>query len=179
MTDSPQSRHTQRKLPNNEEAMNIEQLMTRPVQSCQPQDTINRAAQIMWDADIGCVPVVDADNRVVGMITDRDIAMAAYTQGRGLDGISVESAMAKQVYTCSPSDEVSSAEQCMQKFQVRRLPVVDSSAKLVGIVSMNDIALQAAQEKSARKPEVTLNDVALTLAQIGQHRHESMAAAAQ
>jgi len=177
MTDSPHSQDTQRKLPKNEEAMKIEQLMTRPVQSCQPQDTINRAAQIMWEADVGCVPVVDADNRVVGMITDRDIAMAAYTQGRALDGISVESAMAKQVYTCSPGDDVSNAEERMQKFQVRRVPVVDSSAKLVGIVSMNDIALKAAQEKSSHKPEVKLDDVCLTLAQISQHRHESLAAA--
>lgn len=157
--------------------MKIEQLMTRPVQSCQPQDTINRAAQIMWQGDIGCVPVVDADNRVVGMITDRDIAMAAYTQGRALDFISVDSAMAKQVYTCSPGDDVSKAEECMQKFQVRRLPVVDANAKLLGIVSMNDIAREAAQEKSARKPDVALNEVALTLAQISQHRRETLAAA--
>lgn len=159
--------------------MKIEQLMTRPVQSCQPRDSINRAAHIMWEADVGCVPVVDADNRVVGMITDRDVAMAAYTQGRALDGISVESAMAKEVHTCSPGDEVASAEERMQKFRIRRLPVVDSESKLVGIVSMNDIALQAAQEKSARKPGVRLDDVALTLASICQHRHESLAVAAQ
>jgi CBS domain-containing protein len=137
---------------------------------------VNRAAQIMWEADVGCVPVVDAENRVVGMITDRDIAMAAYTQGRALEAISVESAMATQVYTCSPGDDVSSAEERMQKFQVRRLPVVDSAAKLVGIVSMNDIAREAAQEKGARKPQVRLDEVALTLAQICQHRHEALAA---
>jgi CBS domain-containing protein len=158
--------------------MKIEQLMTRPVHSCQPQDSINRPAQIMWHGDIGCVPVVDADNRVVGMITDRDIAMAAYTQGRALEDICVESAMANQVCTCLPGDDVSTAEERMQKFQVRRLPVVDADGRLVGIVSMNDIAIEAAQEKSARKPEVTLNDVALTLAQISQHRHETLTAAA-
>jgi CBS domain-containing protein len=159
--------------------MKIEQLMTRPVQTCRPQDMTNRAAQIMWEADVGCVPVVDADDRVVGMITDRDIAMAAYTQGQALEAISVESAMAKQVYTCSPGDDIASAAECMQRVRVRRLPVVDSAAKLVGIVSMNDIALQAAQQKSVRKPEVKLDVVALTLAEICQHRHESLAAAAQ
>lgn len=157
--------------------MKIEQLMTRPVRSCRPEDAINCAAQIMWEADVGCVPVVDGGNRVVGMITDRDIAMAAYTQGRALDGISVESVMAKQVHTCSPGDDVSSAEERMQKFQVRRLPVVDSAATLVGIISVNDIALEAAQGKGTRKPEVKLDDVALTLAQISQHRHEALAAA--
>jgi CBS domain-containing protein len=101
---------------------------------------INCAAQIMWEADVGCVPVVDGGNRVVAMITDRDIEMAAYTQ----------------VYTCSPGDDVSSAEERIQKVQVRRLPVVDSKATLVGIISANE---------------------ALTLARIGQHRHEALAGA--
>jgi CBS domain-containing protein len=159
--------------------MKIEQLMTRPVQSCQPTDTLNRAAHIMWEADVGCAPVVDSENRVIGMITDRDIAMASYTQGRTLDAISVESAMAKQVHTCMPSDDVSDAEIRMRKFQVRRLPVVDAASKLVGIVSMNDLAIEAARSQSARKPDARLNGVALTLADICQHRHESLARAAQ
>lgn len=159
--------------------MKIEQLMTRPVHSCQAQDALNRAAQIMWDADVGCVPVVDAEDRVVGMITDRDIAMASYTRGCTLDTIPVESAMAKQVHTCSPGDDIATAEKRMREFQVRRLPVIDAAGKLAGIVSMNDIAIEAAQEKGTRRHEVRLNDVALTLAGICQHRHESLAVAAQ
>lgn len=157
--------------------MKIERMMTRPVKTCRVEDSVNRAAQVMWESDVGCVPVVDDQERVVGMITDRDVAMAAYTQGRALDAISIESAMSKQVHTCSPDDKVAQAEQRMREFQVRRLPVVDDAGALVGIVSMNDIALQAAQEKSARRPEVRLVEVALTLAQICQHRHEALTAA--
>jgi CBS domain-containing protein len=157
--------------------MKIEQLMSRPVKCCRPEETVNCAAQIMWEADVGCVPVIDADSRVIGMITDRDIAMAAYTQGRPLDGISVESAMAKRVYSCSANDDVSLAEKRMQQNQVRRLPVVDATGSLIGIVSMNDIAIAAAQDKSGRKPEVRLHEVAMTLAQISQHRGEALAAA--
>jgi Mg/Co/Ni transporter MgtE len=111
------------------------------------------------------------------MLTDRDVAMAAYTQGRSLDAMSVESAMAKRVHTCSPRDDVSSAEERMREVQVRRLPVVDPLGVLVGIISMNDIAIEAAQKKGSRKPELRLDDVALTLAQICQHRHQALAAA--
>jgi CBS domain-containing protein len=150
--------------------MKVEQLMTRAVKTSGPHDGLSHPARLMWEGDVGCIPVVDADNRIVGIITDRDIAMAAYTQGRPLDAILVESAMAKQVHTCSPQDPVSFAEQCMQKYQVRRLPVADSAGRLVGILSMNDIALEAAREQGSRKPQVQLDTVALTLAQVCQHR---------
>lgn len=65
-------------------SMNASELMTETVQSCSASDSLQRAAQIMWDRDCGVVPVVDGDNCVVGMVTDRDIAMAAYTQGQPL-----------------------------------------------------------------------------------------------
>ena len=156
--------------------MRIEQMMTRAVRSCRPDDTLNDAAHIMWEADVGCVPVVDPDNCVVGMITDRDVAMAAYTQGRALDESSVESAMAREVHTCLPGEDVARAAERMQKFQVRRLPVVDVAGTLVGLVSMNDIALAAAK-KGTRKSEVRLEAVALTLARICQHRHVTLVAA--
>lgn len=82
-------------------------------------------------------------------------------------------------HTCSLSDDVATAEARMRQFQVRRLPVVDATGKLVGIVSMNDLAIEAAQEKGTRRHDVRLNDVALTLAGICQHRHESLAVDAQ
>jgi CBS-domain-containing membrane protein len=159
--------------------MKIEQLMSRPVQSCQRGDTINRAAQIMWEADVGCVPVVDADNRVVGIVTDRDVAMAAYTQGRLLEHMAVEHVMANEVLTCKAEESIGTVEERMRKHQVRRLPVVDGAGHLIGIVSLNDIAIEAAQEKGVRKREVPLDGVAKTLAAICQHRHEALAIAAQ
>jgi CBS domain-containing protein len=78
--------------------MNASDLMTKTVQACGADDNLQRAAQIMWERDCGVVPVVDVDNRVVGMITDRDIAIAAYRQGRPLWQIPVASAMARQVH---------------------------------------------------------------------------------
>jgi CBS-domain-containing membrane protein len=67
--------------------MNIEQLMTRDVESCHPDDSLDRAAQLMWDNDCGCVPVVDEKQRVHGIITDRDICMSAYTSGQSLKSL--------------------------------------------------------------------------------------------
>jgi CBS domain-containing protein len=156
--------------------MKIEQLMTRNVRTCQPQDSLNRPAQLMWECDVGCIPAVDASNRVVGMITDRDIAMATYLQGRPPDAISLESVMTKKVHVCRPDEDISVAEQRMQKHQVRRLPVTDAKGQLVGLISLNDIALEAARKKGARKPDVALGDVALTLAEVCQHRVEALAA---
>jgi CBS domain-containing protein len=153
--------------------MKVEQLMTRTVKACSPDDTLNRAAQLMWEGDCGCLPVVstDGDGRVIGVITDRDICMAAYTQGRRLSEIPVASAMAREVIACRPSDGVSQAEALMRDHQVRRLPVVDGAGRLVGILSLNDIAREAQREATgAGRKEVTQADVAETLAQVCRPR---------
>ena len=71
--------------------MKVEQIMNREVKTCRPQDSLNRAAQIMWDEPCGAVPVVDDQHRPVGFLTDRDICMAAYTQGKPLEQLRVES----------------------------------------------------------------------------------------
>src|SRR5690606_28351921 len=71
-------------------AMQVRELMTRDVQVCGPRDDLNRAAQIMWDHDCGVVPVVDSERRPIGMVTDRDVCMAAYTQGKPLSAIRAE-----------------------------------------------------------------------------------------
>ena len=150
--------------------MKVEQLMTRNVKTCLPTDSLNAPSQIMWECDVGCVPVLDDGGQLVGIITDRDIAMAAFMKGRILGAIAVESVMAKQLHTCTPEDTIGSVETHMQEHQVRRFPVLDAAGALVGLVSMNDIALEAAREKGMRRPEVSLDDLALTLAGVCQHR---------
>jgi CBS domain-containing protein len=120
--------------------MNASELMTTSVKSCSNDDTLQRAAQLMWENDCGAVPVVDGDNRVVGIVTDRDICMAAYTQGRPLGQIPISSAMSKQVYSVREGDPLEVVATLMQHAQVRRLPVLDAQGCLRGIVSMNDLA---------------------------------------
>lgn len=146
--------------------MNVGQLMTHNVRACRPEDTLDTAAQIMWDNDCGCVPVVDAHRQVVGMLTDRDICMAAYTQGGALRALLVSSAMSKKVHSCKPEDPLAAAEELMRTRRIRRLPVTDAEGHLVGVISLNDIAREAQGERTRAKKEVTSGEVGLTLATI-------------
>ncbi|MEY4579466.1 MAG: hypothetical protein RL701_4169 [Pseudomonadota bacterium] len=120
--------------------MKIEQVMTKNVFSCYLDDSLNAAVQIMWEHDCGCVPVVDYLSRVVGIVTDRDACMAAYTQGRPLAEILVSEICTRNVEGCRLGESVSVAEQKMAKAQVRRLVVTDAEDHLVGIVSLSDLA---------------------------------------
>lgn len=140
--------------------MKVEDIMVREVRCCAPTDALNHGAQIMWESDCGCVPVVDADGRVIGMLTDRDICMAAYTQGATLSGIGVASAMCREVFSCRPSDDLPVAQELMRRHRVRRLPVTDAEGKLVGIVSLSDIA-RALAHTAAGQAQVASTLVAI------------------
>ena len=137
--------------------MNVEQLMTRNVYTCHPGDPVSVAAGIMWDRDCGCVPVVDPQNsaRLVGIVTDRDVCMAAYTQGRPLAAIDVQSAMSTTVHCCRPTDSIDSALQTMERHQIHRLPVVDADGGVVGLLSLADAAREAAHEHPRRTKDMT------------------------
>jgi CBS domain-containing protein len=146
--------------------MRIAEFMTQGVYTVHAHETLDKAAGVMWEHDCGAVPVVGHDGRVVAMITDRDVCMAAYTQGKPLSEISVSSAMSHHCVSCNAEESAQAAERMMRQHQVRRLPVVDDMGHLVGIVSLNDIVLEA-----ATKPA----DMAVTLAAICRHHHRELA----
>lgn len=146
--------------------MKVEKLMTRDVCSCHAEDSMQRAGQIFWEQDCGCVPVTDQGAQVVGMLTDRDVCVAAYTQGRPLHAIPVASAMSTHVHTCRPSDTVAAAEKTMRTNRVRRLPVVDADQRLVGLLSLSDIAREAARARGSKQRDVTDIEVAETLSTV-------------
>lgn len=150
--------------------MKAAEVMTREVKTCGERDPLNRAARIMWEHDCGCVPVVSADNRVIGILTDRDICMAAYTQGLPLHAIKAESAMARTVVSCSPDDEITTVEDLMRQNKVRRLPVVDKDGRLSGIVSLNDLALEAERQRKAGGGELSGDEISETLRAICEAR---------
>jgi len=116
-------------------------IMTRNVVSCSGNDSLHRAAQIMWDRDCGAVPVVDAEGRAVGLVTDRDLCMAAYTRGRPLHAISVSSLLSGQLYTCLATTSVDEAISRMRLHRIRRLVVVEGKEqRLVGMLALADLA---------------------------------------
>jgi CBS domain-containing protein len=143
----------------------VSEVMTAAVKSCPAASSVNDAAQIMWENDCGCVPVVDEDARVVGIVTDRDLAMATYTQGRPLFDIVIEPVMSKKVVTCGPDDTVSFALKLMRDARVHRLPVVDDAGKLVGVLSLSDISREIEIDSAGARsnPAIELADVVVTI----------------
>lgn len=149
---------------------NIEQIMSRPVITCRPRDTLNAAAGLMWENDCGALPVVDEQGKLVGMITDRDICMAIYTSGSSIHSVAVHDAMSKKVVSCLPTETLAEAESKMARAQVRRLPIVDGQGNPVGLVSLNDIA-----RASLGGGKRAATDTISTLAAICEPRRRSVA----
>ena len=118
--------------------MKVSQIMTRDVRLLSPDQTIREAASLMADVDVGSLPVGDND-RLVGIITDRDIVIRAVAQGKSAD-TKVAEVMSKEMLYCFDTDETDAVARNMGKAQVRRLPVVNSDKRLVGIVSLGDLA---------------------------------------
>lgn len=118
----------------------IQDVMTRDVQSISPQETIQRAAQMMDELNVGAIPVLDGQ-KLVGMITDRDITVRATAAGQAPDSVRVGDIMSTDVRTCSPNQTVDEVLGQMGDVQIRRVPVVDeNSQEVIGIVSMGDMA---------------------------------------
>ena len=120
--------------------MQLKEIMTSPVLVCQRHDTLEQAARLMWDHDCGALPVINDVGILDGIITDRDICMAAYTRERALSGILVADAMTSKVFTCRPQDSLDTAEGVMSARRVRRIPIVDAQNHPVGLLSLDDVA---------------------------------------
>jgi CBS domain-containing protein len=151
----------------------VSRLMTREVTACGPESSLAEAAGKMWTHDIGCLPVVDADGRAVAMITDRDAAMAAFIQGRPLADIAVRTAMSRTLFACSPQAAPREVEETMMARQIRRMPVVEADGRLVGVVTVGDLAL-AAHGLDPGKPHggLSADAVTSTLAAIVEPRRD-------
>ena len=120
--------------------MRVRDLMTPTVRTVHERDTLDQPAQIMWDHDCGAVPVIDDGGRVVGMVTDRDICMAAHFRGQPLTWIQVGTVMSREICACQADDQVIDAERLMSTRQVHRLPVLNQDGTPAGILTLSDIA---------------------------------------
>ena len=118
----------------------IQDVMTRDVQSITPQETVQRAAQMMDELNVGAIPVLDGD-KLVGMITDRDITVRSTAAGQAPDQARVGDVMSTDVRTCGPDQTVDEVLGQMGDVQIRRVPVIDQqSQQVIGIVSLGDMA---------------------------------------
>jgi CBS domain-containing protein len=120
--------------------MKVSEVMTKRVLTCHLGDSLNAVARQMWDNRCGCLVVVAGLGKPIAIVTDRDVCMAAYTQGKPLGEIAVSTAASHDVETASPTDSVEKVLARMRAARIRRMPVVDEHRRLLGIVSTFDIA---------------------------------------
>jgi CBS domain-containing protein len=152
--------------------VNVDELMNPNVESCSPEANLAEAASIMWHYDCGAVPVVDDKNKVVGVITDRDICIAISTGTRLATEIKVAEVITGGVHSCRADDDVHEALETMRKYRVRRLPVVDIQGRLEGLFTITDVILKT-QTKDTKEPrEVTCSEVTKVLKSITAPRFE-------
>ncbi|MBI3894825.1 MAG: CBS domain-containing protein [Acidobacteria bacterium] len=152
--------------------MQVQDIMVRDVKSCRQDANLALATELLWKNDCGALPVLDNGDKVIGMITDRDICIAVGTRNRIPSEIPISEVIPQKIFTTAPKEDIHAALRTMQEQKVRRLPVTDRDGKLQGILCLNDIALNA-----NRSNALSYEDVAQTLAAICEHRLRQAVAA--
>lgn len=130
--------------------MKVKDIMTTRVEVLRPGSSLREAAQKMRELDVGPLPVMDGD-RVVGVLTDRDITIRATAEGRDPNTTLIQDVMTRNVVFCFEDDDVKEAAKRMSEKQVRRLIVMNREQRLVGIASLGDLAVDTGDEKMAGK----------------------------
>lgn len=133
----------------------IQDVMTRDVQTITPQDTVQRAAQLMDELNVGAIPVTDG-SKLVGMITDRDITVRSTAVGQDPGSTKVTDVMSTDVRTCTTRQSVEDVLNQMADVQIRRIPVLDEdSGQIVGIVSLGDVATKHSADVDRTLDEIS------------------------
>jgi CBS domain-containing protein len=148
----------------------VSETMTGEVLCCAADSTLNDAAHLMWERDCGFVPVTERESgRLVGIVTDRDLCMAAYTKGRPLHDIPIGEVMSREVVSVKAEEDVARAFELLRRHQLHRLPVLDARGELVGVVSLSDLARVAERRRGAEAEQLRTR-VGATLAEVGRPR---------
>lgn len=145
--------------------MIVKEIMQTAVGTCVPDSDLSAVIKIMRDRDCGFLPVVDSHGIVVGAVTDRDVCMAAGTRHRPLARVSVNETMSHPVFSCFADENVKTVLVSMAKHRIRRLPVLNKSGHLQGILSMDDIV-----QAPSRLGGPTADDIIAALKAIYAHR---------
>lgn len=156
--------------------MKVQDVMSGEVRTCRPETNLAEVATLMWQYDCGALPVVTNENKVIGMVTDRDIAIAVGTKGRLASDIPVSEVLSGNVYAAMLDEDIHAALKTMRQEKVRRLPVTNQEGMLQGILSINDIVLRAEEEKGRHHPELNYEDAMSTVKAVCEHRPVQQAA---
>ena len=120
--------------------MTLKEVMTKDPKTCAPTDTVQQAAQLMKSEDVGPIPIVGPDGKLEGIITDRDIVLKVVAEGRDSKTTKLADVMSTDLITCTADGDIEETLDLMEDNQVRRIPVIDASGRLVGIISQADVA---------------------------------------
>ncbi len=143
--------------------MKVKEIMVGKPASCTADTNLCAAVEILWNRNCGILPIVNAQQKVVGVVTDRDMCTALGTRNRLPAEITVGEVTTSKLFTCKPNEDIRAALATMAHAQVRRLPVIDGDGKLEGILSMDDVVLHSEPKITERAPELSYDDVVDTL----------------
>lgn len=146
--------------------MKVREAMTELPSFCRVETNLGSAAELMWNANCGFLPVQNKEGKVVGVVTDRDMCIALGTRNRLPGDISVGEVMSGTLFACGPADDVHTALQTMRSAKVRRLPVIEPNGSLVGVISMDDIVSEAESAPFGKKTGISVDEVVRTFQQI-------------
>jgi CBS domain-containing protein len=146
--------------------MKVQDVMMRTPASCTPETNLGTAVEMLWNRDCGILPVVDARQKVIGIVTDRDLCVALGTRNKLPGKVTVGEVAKGEVYACRAQDDIHVALQTMAQYKVRRLPVVDREGVLQGILSMDNVILHTDVGKWGLRSDLSQEDVIKTLQRI-------------
>ena len=150
--------------------MKVREIMTSRPLTCSPQANLAEVAHAMWNGDCGIMPIVDAAGKLLGVVTDRDICIAAATRNQAPSSLTADELPRGDVFACRPDDDAQVAMTLMREHRIRRVPVTAADGTLVGILSVNDVILAAGSRLGA-------TEVLDTMKGICGHRQPARAAA--
>ena len=149
--------------------MRVQDIMTKTVASCRPDANLAEVSALMWEHNCGQLPVVDDQGKVAKVITDRDVCIALGTRNQRACEIRVREVTDRNAVVCNARENLRAALKIMAVERVRRLPVVNDEGVLVGILSLDDVTLQARHHGDTDRPPVSFEDVMNTLRAIYHH----------
>lgn len=152
--------------------MKVKEIMTQSAVCCGPETNVGRAVELLWERNVGMLPVVDRGGKLIGVVTDRDLCIAMGTRNRLPGDLTVGEIAIRRVFACKPDDDVHEALSLMSAKQVRRLPVVNKEGVPQGILSMDDLVLHSEIGKLRGACELSSEEVTQSLKKVYGLRYQ-------